>query len=656
MPICPICGKDLKNPDSLIHINSAFHQEALKKKGPAPEEKATSESIKTLPKLDPAKKVPSEPIKLPSKLDKITPEPNLQKLALVPQENERKKQIMIKETQKTTYVSSKEKILNILNYPHHESLIGKLVAIGLVTLGFIYGFLAIFETEAELLINYSLSFITIEAIIGTIFILEFVLRLWTSYINPKYEEVKIKPIAYIFTLEGIIDLINATSFLFMVIFLFNFEITRSLIILRLAAFLKIFRYSKSFQIIVTVVKNKRQELLITFVLSMLLLFFGSFFMYIAEHNAQPERFTNYFSSMWFTAVNLFTIGYGDMVPITVYGKIVSGVISLLGITFFLLPASVLASGFVDEVEARNPPSHTCPNCKKKIEEIQISKNLKGEDRSKETLTFLDTKQKVYNLINFNYPKNLWQTISFLFFTTIITMNALSIMVETNPLLAIQFRVILNSLCLISGIIFSIEYLLRVWTCIASDEEKYQDPRQGRINYIKSPLAIIDLLVIISCFLILIPNLPFEIVQYFLILRLLVVLKIGHFIGVFKILESIFKSTPKAFLTTILMFLLFVSFASSLVYFAEFIAQPDKFTSIPSTLWFGIITFTTTGFGEIYPITTAGHFATIALAFIGVALLTLPAGILGASFFSSMQEFRYHRICPHCKFVLSKPKL
>ena len=84
--------------------------------------------------------------------------------------------------------STKERIFNNLDHPQHKTLIGRLVALGLVLLGFLYGFIAIFETEPELILNYSISFIIIESIIGIIFIIEFVLRLWTSTINPEYKD------------------------------------------------------------------------------------------------------------------------------------------------------------------------------------------------------------------------------------------------------------------------------------------------------------------------------------------------------------------------------------------------------------------------------------------------------------------------------------
>ncbi len=141
----------------------------------------------------------------------------------------------------------------------------------------------------------------------------------------------------------------------------------------------------------------------------------------------------------------------------------------------------------------------------------------------------------------------------------------------------------------------------------------------------------------------------------MILRLLITLKIGHFIDVFGVLGTIFKDTGKTILTAMFICFLFLVFSSTLIYYVENSVQPDKFSNVPATLWYDIITFTTTGFGDVTPVTTLGRFLIVILAYIGVALFTLPGGILGASFFTSMQEYRLHKICPECGHVLSKLK-
>ena len=129
-----------------------------------------------------------------------------------------------------------------------------------------------------------------------------------------------------------------------------------------------------------------------------------------------------------------------------------------------------------------------------------------------------------------------------------------------------------------------------------------------------------------------------------------------FIDVFSVSGLIFKETKREFLGTLFICIIFLIFSSAAIYYVENSAQPNKFSSIPATLWFGIVTFTTTGFGDMYPVTTLGRFMTVCFAFVGVALFTVPSGILGASFFSSMQEYRLHKICPNCGYILSKPKI
>lgn len=583
---------------------------------------------------------------------------------------------MTQKPQKVVKLSFKEKIFKTLDYPLSKGILPSIVGFWLILASLTWGLTAILETEKVLNLKFNSIFIIIEIISGSVFIIEYILRLWTSDINPDYKDVKFKQLKYMISLKGIIDLACASSFLVFLIFLFEPESINIVTLFRLVAFLKMIRYLEPVEIILTVIKRKKVELLITLMLSLLLLFFGSVFIYITEHDAQPSKFTNLFSSMWFTAINLFTIGYGDMVPITPLGKIVSGIISLLGVTLFLLPATVIGSGFVDEIKERNPQYDVCPNCKTMLEKDKFLKDIYAkkegrpskiikqifEKEKSEQSQYLSSKQRVqqqcYNLIQFRHPKNIWQVIMFLFFSTIITLNVLAIMVETNPILSQNLRAALDSVYIFSGIVFILEYILRIWSCVASDQEKYQEPILGRLRYIVSPLALVDLIVIVPFIIMLIPNVPptLELLYFKMILRLLIVFKIGHYIDVFSVIGTIFRDTTRPFLTAIFLCFTFLIFVSTIIFYVEYSAQPDKFSSILSTLWFGIITYTTVGFGDIRPITTLGRFLTICFGFVGVTLFTLPAGILGASFFSSMQEYRLHKICPKCGFVLSKPKL
>ena len=230
------------------------------------------------------------------------------------------------------------------------------------------------------------------------------------------------------------------------------------------------------------------------------------------------------------------------------------------------------------------------------------------------------------------------------------------MIGTSPELSLGLRSLLNSLLLFSIIVFTIEYILRVWCIVTSNNNKYKDPVRGRIKYVLSPLAIIDIIILLALYLMIIYSHFSILVLYLQILRMLVIFKIGHFIDVFRVAGLIFKEIKRELFVAVILCWIFLVFASTLIYYLERSAQPTKFSNIPNTLWMGIITFTTTGFGDVYAITTGGRFCTIALAFLGVPLFILPAGILGSSFFSTMQEYRYYKICPKCKFILTKPKI
>ena len=101
--------------------------------------------------------------------------------------------------------------------------------------------------------------------------------------------------------------------------------------------------------------------------------------------------------------------------------------------------------------------------------------------------------------------------------------------------------------------------------------------------------------------------------------------------------------------SLLLTLFLIIIASCLVYFAEHNAQPDKFTSIPATIWWAVVTLTTVGYGDLYPITTLGKIFTTIVLLAGVALLALPAGIITAGFLEETSKSKIHdqRVCPHC---------
>jgi len=667
LPKCEICGKELKDPTSARHINSKFHQDALNKL--KEEQGILVKGKKEEINIDTEKTNLTE-LTLPDKkqkyVNKITASISIRKRA-----HEKRTKDFLKFSKKI-----KVKTHSALTTQKFANIYSTALSLLIIIISIASGMTIIFETVDYIQKDYRDVLIIIEIIAAIILSVEFLLRLWTCDLNPKYDGMPYKRLRYMSNFLPLVDLSSIIAIILGLIIPLTSEYRGFVRIFHLIVFFKLVRYSQSFDIIWTVIKEKKEELLITFILSLLLMFLGSILMFLTEHDAQPEVFTNLFSSMWFTAINLFTIGYGEITPITTMGKIVSSVISVIGITVFLLPASVIGSGFVDEIQARNPLLEKCPNCQHVIERSELLREVFARSRGRKPKYLKKVLEEVkkqdvyythdaqfsrqrfiYENLEFRYPHTILQVVIFVFFATFITFNILIIMAETNPILYQENRTVIFTVLMLSAIVFTVEFLLRVWSIVAAEEEKFHDKIQGRLNYIKSFMGITDLIFLISLYLtIFLFNAFPSGIPVLLALRMFVIFQIGHFLAVFDIIGVIIKYSKKEFFTTILLCVIFLICASTIIYHLEKDAQPEKFRSIPSTIWFGVTTFTTTGFGDVYPITTAGRLATISFAFLGVSLFTLPAGILGASFFTSMKEFRMYLICPKCGFLISKPKL
>ena len=195
-------------------------------------------------------------------------------------------------------------------------------------------------------------------------------------------------------------------------------------------------------------------------------------------------------------------------------------------------------------------------------------------------------------------------------------------------------------------VFTVEYLLRLWTC--TTETKFARPVMGRLKFIVSPLALLDLMAILPFYVALL-NLPWIDLRVLRATRLAGrVARLGRYSSGIRTLALVLQSKKNELLSVILVLLLLLLLASSLVFYAESGAQPDKFSSIPETMWWGIITLTTVGYGDVYPVTIAGRALAGVMAILGIGLFALPAGILGSGFIEEMQQRPERRgICPHC---------
>ena len=163
----------------------------------------------------------------------------------------------------------------------------------------------------------------------------------------------------------------------------------------------------------------------------------------------------------------------------------------------------------------------------------------------------------------------------------------------------------------------------------------------------SPYALIDLLAILPFYLpVVIGEQGAE--RMLRIFRLFRLLKIARYSDSTTLITDVFRRKAQELLITILVMSIWLVFVSSLMYYVERDAQPEVFTSIPASIWWGIVTLTTVGYGDVVPITSLGRALGAIIALLGIAIFALPAGIIASGFTEELDRRRRgDQYCPHC---------
>ncbi|MEO6432643.1 MAG: ion transporter [Sphingomicrobium sp.] len=201
-------------------------------------------------------------------------------------------------------------------------------------------------------------------------------------------------------------------------------------------------------------------------------------------------------------------------------------------------------------------------------------------------------------------------------------------VGTEPTLAANRENLLSQIEFSIGIVFLIEYIARAW--IAVDNPRFATARFPRLRYLITPMAIIDLLAVIPA-LFAFGGTSSLVLRFFRVMRMLRLAKLGRTSKAWLLLREAFVQKGQEFGLILGMLLVTILFAGSLMYWVEGGVQPDKFGSIPRAMWWAIITLTTIGYGDTFPITPLGKLLAGFIAVMGVMLIALPTGLFAASF-------------------------
>ncbi len=194
-------------------------------------------------------------------------------------------------------------------------------------------------------------FKTFEWISMIIFSAEYILRIWCSVESPDHEGAVKTRFQYMISFYGLIDLMAILPF-YLPFIGGDFRFLRAVRLFRLFRVLKLARYTFALSGLKKVLQRKKEELVCVGFLLTLLLVIASSSMFFLEHEVQPETFSSIPATMWWGIVTLTTVGYGDVYPITFMGKILGAVIAILGIGLFALPAGLIGSAYLEELEER----------------------------------------------------------------------------------------------------------------------------------------------------------------------------------------------------------------------------------------------------------------------------------------------------------------
>lgn len=183
--------------------------------------------------------------------------------------------------------------------------------------------------------------------------------------------------------------------------------------------------------------------------------------------------------------------------------------------------------------------------------------------------------------------------------------------------------------------FTVEYILRIWTCV--ENPAFAGAVAGRLRYLRSAFGIIDLLALAPFYLAPLAASNTVVFRLLRIFRLVRVLKFGRYNASVSLLIRVFRSRREELLLSLVLVVTLVVISSTIMYAVEHDAQPKAFSSIPAAMWWGVVTLTTVGYGDVFPITTAGKMVAGVSVLLGVGLFALPAGILASGFAEEMQR-------------------
>ncbi len=266
---------------------------------------------------------------------------------------------------------------------------------------------------------------------------------------------------------------------------------------------------------------------------------------------------------------------------------------------------------------------------------------------------LSIKERVFALLEVAHADDKSSKYFDIFILSLITINGVSMILETVIALGQQFQYFFWLIEAISVPIFTIEYVARIWACTA--DPRHPHPFFGRIRYALRPLTIIDLLAILPFYLTFL-KVDFRVIRVLRIFRILRLAKLTRYSTAIWTFYRVFMAKKDELAIALTTIGILLVLASTFIYYAEHTVQPDKFSSIPAAMYWGVMTITTVGYGDIVPITTVGKLLGSLTGLLGIAIFAIPAGILASGFAQEIKKrTEPFQKCPHCGEIIDRRK-
>ncbi len=247
-----------------------------------------------------------------------------------------------------------------------------------------------------------------------------------------------------------------------------------------------------------------------------------------------------------------------------------------------------------------------------------------------------TRKRIAQILESSTPKDKVGWFFDLFLVTLIMINVIAIVLASVASIEAKYAKELHWLEIFSVIVFSIEYAARLWSCVDVGKINWRSPIKGRLRYLLSPAAVIDLIAILPFYLSFLVAID---LRFLRVIRLLRIFKLTRYSAAMQVLLDVLAEEGRIVFAAFFLLFILLMLTSSGIYLIEHDVQPEAFGSIPAAMWWAMATLTTVGYGDIVPVTGWGKFFGGCISVIGMGMVALPAGILASGFSDQLHRRR-----------------